>query len=79
MGKPDGIGETREASSESGSAAKTQGRGLRKPLGLQISGRFAGDIDRAIKARARHDPRTVQTQIPSLLQVGWRAVYLMSI
>src|ERR1700677_5060760 len=54
MGKPNAIGETREASSESGSAAKTQGRGPRKPFGLQISGRSAGDIDRAIKARARH-------------------------
>ncbi len=55
MGKPNGIGGTREASSESGSAAKTQGREPRKPFGLQISGRFAGNIDRAIKARARHD------------------------
>jgi hypothetical protein len=50
MGKPNGIGETREASSESGSAAKTQGREPRKPFGRQISGRFAGNIDRAIKA-----------------------------
>jgi hypothetical protein len=54
MGKPDGIGETREGCSESGSAAKTQGRRPRKPFGLQISGGFAGDIERAIKARARH-------------------------
>jgi hypothetical protein len=50
MGKPNGIGETREASSESGSAAKTQGREPRKPFGRQISGGFAGNIDRAIKA-----------------------------
>jgi hypothetical protein len=55
MGKPDGIGETREARSESGSAAKTQGRKPRKPRGMQISGRFADNVDRAIKARARHE------------------------
>src|ERR1700729_3067605 len=58
MGKPNGIGETREASSESGSAAKTQGRGPGKPFGLQISGGFADNIDRAIKARARHKGRS---------------------
>jgi len=50
MGKPDGIGETREGCSESGSAAKTQGREPGKPFGLRISGRFAGNIDRAMKA-----------------------------
>jgi hypothetical protein len=71
MGKPDGIGETREGCSESGSAAKTQGRGPRKPFGPQISGRFAGNIDRAIEARARHDPLRPGT-LASSNRPGWR-------
>jgi hypothetical protein len=53
MGKPERIGETREASSETGSGAKTQGRAPRKPLMQRISGPF----DRAIKAQTGHNPR----------------------
>jgi hypothetical protein len=54
MGKPKGIGGTREARSETGSGAKTQGRGRRKPPSQQISGGFADNMDRTIKARAGH-------------------------
>jgi hypothetical protein len=49
------IGETLEAGSETGSAAKTQGREPEKPLNVRISCAFAGDLDRAIKARAGHE------------------------
>jgi hypothetical protein len=57
MGKPKGIGETREASSETGSAAKTQGRTLGKPPEAADFRDISGDIDRAIKAQAGHDRR----------------------
>jgi hypothetical protein len=46
-----------EASSETGSAAKTQGRAQEKPLTQRISLCFADDIDGAIKARAGRKSR----------------------
>jgi hypothetical protein len=52
------IGETLEAGSETGSAAKTQGREPEKPLNVRISCAFAGDLDRAIKARAGREARS---------------------
>src|ERR1700686_4124827 len=67
MGKPDGIGETREGCSESGSAAKTQGRGPRKPLGPQISVVLLA----ILTARLRRERVTIRcARAPSHLQTG---------
>jgi hypothetical protein len=46
-----------EASSETGSGVKTQGREQKKPLKQGISCRFADEFDRAIKARMGRKPR----------------------
>src|SRR6266404_3755643 len=45
------IGETREASSETGSVVKTQGRHQEKPLKYRLRKLFTDEFDRAIKAR----------------------------
>jgi hypothetical protein len=53
IGRTQRIRETREASSETGSGAKTQGRARQKPLNIRICRGFADDIERAIEAPRR--------------------------